>query len=381
MFGKSRQIDTETLIYRFVKSAGFRAPTALQNKAIPLTMQGRDLVVESQPGNGKTGAFIIPLLLRVKRDRDRGGAEAVVLTPSPEEVRKISAQFKRFASRAPHKPLVAAVGEEPSAKRELKILAKQPDILIGTTERIIDHLRRNNITLDLVSTAILDVPGKVSEAGFDKDVEFIYSKMPSKLQTVVYLPDLVEIAAFEPVLKRPQQLAKADWEGPGDRSTTSQNDEEESSVSNKEFKTQNDADEVRDTIEEMLRHVKEVENPDVLDYYKKTFKKRIPFHLRAYASAYLLKEFMGKEGVQTTGLQTIFVSVGKNRKVYPKDLARLFSDSLKIDSSLIGNIKILDNYSFIDVPGDQAEKAIELLNNTDYRGKRITVNYARKKKK
>jgi len=78
-------------------------------------------------------------------------------------------------------------------------------------------------------------------------------------------------------------------------------------------------------------------------------------------------------------LKTMFVSVGKNRKVYPKDLARLFSTGLNIKRNQIGNIKVLDSYSFIDIPEELSEVAINRLNGSEFRGRKITVNHARKK--
>jgi RNA recognition motif-containing protein len=73
------------------------------------------------------------------------------------------------------------------------------------------------------------------------------------------------------------------------------------------------------------------------------------------------------------------VSIGKNRKVYPKDLVGLFCSTLGIDSQSLGSVKVLDNYSFVDIPTPYAQKAIDELDGKDYRGRKITVNFARKR--
>jgi RNA recognition motif-containing protein len=105
--------------------------------------------------------------------------------------------------------------------------------------------------------------------------------------------------------------------------------------------------------------------------------------MRSYLAAYLLKSANGgslSRSDEPSQMQTIFVSIGKNRKVFPRDLARLFNKALDIDPKEIGNIKVLDNYSFIDIPQEVAPKAIEKLDGIEFRGRNITVNFARKKK-
>jgi hypothetical protein len=76
---------------------------------------------------------------------------------------------------------------------------------------------------------------------------------------------------------------------------------------------------------------------------------------------------------------SLFVSIGRNRKVYPKDLIHLFANTGKVDRNLIGDIKILDNYSFITINRKASETAIDNLDGIDYRGRKLTVNFAKKK--
>ena len=137
---------------------------------------------------------------------------------------------------------------------------------------------------------------------------------------------------------------------------------------------------VADRIEQMLSKIKEEENPDALNEYKKIYKSHVPIHLRSYFTAFLLKSAVGGTRTADSGsYKTLFISVGKNRKVYPRDINRLIAEALGISSPQIGTTKILDNYSFVEVPEHLAGKAISALNNTEFRGRRITVNYARKK--
>ena len=368
MFQKTATSVTEEQIQKYIKHAGFKNPTLLQQKVIPLALQGRDMVVETQKGDGRIGAFLVSLLLKLKRDKK--GIKAIILTADKPEVMNTYRQYRRFSVRSNDRPVLTELGCEDNIRKELKHLSRKPDIIVGTAERIIDHLRRDNITLNQVQHAIIVTPEQTEHSAFNRDVHFIYSKMPGKLQTVVYAASLSGIDEVSKILKRPQILSRSVWKKQEEEEPVT---EEKNSMNDTIKSTANLQERIRD----LLKIIKEVENPTVLDEYRRVFRKNVPLHLRAYFTAYLLKEgsILPAGGKQ----QTLFVSIGKNRKVYPKDLSKLFAETLKISSSQIGPIKILDSYSFIDIPDSHADRAIKDLNNSEYRGRRITVNHARKK--
>lgn len=133
-------------------------------------------------------------------------------------------------------------------------------------------------------------------------------------------------------------------------------------------------------------------NPEELNKIKKLMKKNVPFHLRSYLFAYLLREAMGnidseyenrskkdKSKPADPDAATLFVSIGKKRRVYPKDLAKLFKANLELSNEEIGSIRVLDNYSFISISKDKAQDAIEKMDGIKFRGRNITVNFAKKK--
>ncbi len=141
------------------------------------------------------------------------------------------------------------------------------------------------------------------------------------------------------------------------------------------------SDDLKPVIEDLIDKVKNQEDPDVLNAYKKAFKKQVPFALRSWVAAYLLKEIGRKNnrGRSIADGTSLFVSIGRNRKVYPKDLVHLFVNTGKVERDNIGDIKILDNYSFITISRAAAESAIDNLDGIDYRGRKLTVNFAKKK--
>jgi superfamily II DNA/RNA helicase len=132
-------------------------------------------------------------------------------------------------------------------------------------------------------------------------------------------------------------------------------------------------------IKELLRRIKEEENPEELNAIRGVIRKNVSVFNRMYLASMLLKEHLNRKGTAKGRFTTLFVGVGKNRKVFPKDLSQLFSDNANVPKSDVGDIKILDNYSFVEVASKHAKPAIDLLNGMDFRGRKLTVNYARKK--
>ncbi|MDA3810983.1 MAG: DbpA RNA binding domain-containing protein [Spirochaetaceae bacterium] len=131
-------------------------------------------------------------------------------------------------------------------------------------------------------------------------------------------------------------------------------------------------------IDALLEKVKD--DPDDLKLYKKIFKKTVPFHLRSWTTAYLLKQLVEpKSRRKITDGTTLFISVGKNRRVYPRDLIQLFVGTGKINREEIGEIKVLDSYSFLSVKESSAATAIDNLDGINFRGRNLVVNFAKKK--
>ena len=171
------------------------------------------------------------------------------------------------------------------------------------------------------------------------------------------------------------------------------------------------SEDVGSALEHMVRAVREDEDPEELKGYRSLFKKHVPFNLRGYLIAYMVKALAARESSppaprtteqrtpppRTTerraetprrrreaepaanGLRRLFVSVGRNRRVRPEDLTSLISSSVPVERSQFGAIRILDSYSFIEVPEAVAEDAIAALSGTSFKGRRITVDFARSK--
>ena len=248
---------------------------------------------------------------------------------------------------------------------------------------LLSVLRRGSLTtsaakisdLDNIETAVVDTPVNLEEEGFDQDLIFIFSKMPEKHQKLFYADNLESVSIIESMARKPVIITM----------------DEEKSQENSEMKNTDEAidyEMVESSIKSYIKTILEDEDPDVLDTYRKLFKKHTPFSKRGYMSAYLLKTVCtggkaprrpARKKETDPDKTTLFISVGKNRRVFPKDLARLFQSRLDLEPSDIGIIKVLDSYSFMDISKTHAERAIESLNGEEFKGRKLTVNHARKR--
>lgn len=159
---------------------------------------------------------------------------------------------------------------------------------------------------------------------------------------------------------------------------------------------------ISDALEKMVFAIREFEDPVELKKYRALFKKAVPFNLRGYLYSYMLKTLVSygtlvpkgskndlnsKLGPAKTkqqvppasGFNQLFVSVGRNQRIKPSDLLNLITSKIEIERSEFGKIKILDNYSFIEVPEKVAKEVISSLSGNKIRGRRITVDFARSK--
>ena len=182
-------------------------------------------------------------------------------------------------------------------------------------------------------------------------------------------------------------------------------------------------------LEDAVNKVKTQENPDVLGDVKKVFKKSVPLTLRMYVAAYLAKEaqkhFRGgfrsqrrerdfqerntrfqnerqrtkerkqfnpepaakteeraprpRVQIDPSVAATIFISIGRNRRVFPRDLVGLLISVAGLERDRIGDIRVLANYSFIQLFSEDSEKVIKALDGYDYRGRKLAVSYSKQK--
>ncbi len=466
--------------------------------------RSKDIIIETGAEKQYAPVPIIPTFIKIKRGIE--SVQALIITFDKKEVQKTAESFTNSTNKQ-HRVSVVQLGTIKNTKQEAFSLFKKPDIVTGTAERIIDHIRRGNIDLSEVLNCFIFEPDESDSLGFNADIQFILSKLNRNCKNVIFTPDLNDrVLALENFLKGPIIIPESQWyrlsvqniawqikaeenllfilpqiikkenlknnilicnnaidgnrilsilnsegirtkmipnnlnhirskdmEAEGSFSTYIINEigdilaklrgfrniiylnptkpqiykqnltliedskkqakiitfytpekqhqivdmEEKLKMKMANKKYSENKENIEQKIKEILEKIRLKEDPEEMNYYKKLFKKNVPIFLRSYFAAYLLKKMSDTR--TKPNLTSIFIGAGKNRKVFPRDIIQLFTDVPGVEAIDIGEIKILDNYSFAELSADKAKNVIQKLNGKDFRGKNLTVNFARKK--
>jgi len=511
---KTQQAKYNEKVSFLLRKLGYQQMTLLQETVIPYIKKGRDIIVEARHGDGKTPAYLLPLVIGVQTDMRV--TRALIVTSRAENLKQIDGQLKRL-TQSNQKLHFSTVGLTPNPKREVRNLKRNPHIIAGTPDRIIDHLRRDNLNLNELTHLVLDVDKKTDCAGFEQDTHFILSKLPKNIQIVSFVHAFDECKQhLNSLIKRPLIFRKDDWDKPNeeinyvyyqlsssnekpgllsdvlisfsagntlllcspkqsvkelknslkdngfsaeavqnpgnaqrlkqafhnfqqkkadvfitthsacgtpflcsavkhlifydlpesiDQLTASyrhlslreeassiilfvteeeedvfQTLQEKGKISMKKENLPTKNQEIKSLIQQIVKKVKEEEDPDQLNEYKKLIKKNVPIFLRGYFGAYLFKDAIENQGLLKEDMTQIFIGIGKNRKVFPRDIVQLLTNNADLSKGEIGNIKVLDNYSFAYINSPKSQHVIDKMDGIEFRGRKVTFNFARKKR-
>ena len=161
---------------------GYHEPTEVQARSIPPLQAGADLIGQAQTGTGKTAAFGIPLVQRIDPAVPR--VQALVLTPTRELCVQVTAELQRLGEFRNVRP--AAVYGGSSMERQIRQLRSGAQVVVGTPGRVLDLIRRRELTLGSVRTVILDEADRMLDMGFIVDVETILAHCPRERQTALF---------------------------------------------------------------------------------------------------------------------------------------------------------------------------------------------------
>jgi len=165
-----------------VASLGYETPTVVQERAIPILLQGRDLIAQAPTGTGKTAAYGLPIVDQLA-ERDRR-PQALVVVPTRELAIQVADALGQLGR---HRRLVAlpVYGGQPYDP-QLRALARGVQVVVGTPGRLLDHLARGTLVLDQVRTAILDEADEMLNMGFVEDIEKLLGALPAERQTALF---------------------------------------------------------------------------------------------------------------------------------------------------------------------------------------------------
>ncbi|MFU0833812.1 MAG: ATP-dependent RNA helicase DeaD [Oscillospiraceae bacterium] len=170
-------------IIRAVEELGYETATDIQSGAIPLILEGRDLIGRSSTGTGKTAAFGIPVVQMTAHGSGARG-QVLILSPTRELAMQISNELHKYSKYLSGVSLATVCGGQPMQGQIRRL--KTAKIVIGTPGRVMDHLRRKTLTLENLRTVVLDEADEMLNMGFLDDIRTILSQAPEQRQTLLF---------------------------------------------------------------------------------------------------------------------------------------------------------------------------------------------------
>ena len=180
-------LGLDALLLQALAEAGHETPTPIQAQAIPAAMEGRDVLGIAQTGTGKTAAFALPILHRLKQGGGRpprGGCRVLVLSPTRELASQIADSFRKYGRHLGFSTEVifGGVGHVP----QQKALARGVDVLVATPGRLLDHMGTRHARLDHVEVLVLDEADQMLDKGFLPPIRKIVAAVPQRQQTLFF---------------------------------------------------------------------------------------------------------------------------------------------------------------------------------------------------
>lgn len=175
-------------LHRAVTEKGYSVPTPIQQQAIPLILDGRDLMGGAQTGTGKTAGFTLPLLQRLmdfeQPNNGRRAIRALVLTPTRELAAQVGESVQTYGRYLPLKSAVIFGGVK--INPQIQTLRNGIDILVATPGRLLDHVTQKTVDLSKVEILVLDEADRMLDMGFIRDIRKVLALLPKKKQTLLF---------------------------------------------------------------------------------------------------------------------------------------------------------------------------------------------------
>ncbi|WP_446864694.1 DEAD/DEAH box helicase [Leuconostoc citreum] len=175
-----------------IATHGYVEATPIQEKTIPLTLAGKDVIGQAQTGTGKTAAFGLPILEHI--DLSNKNIQALIVSPTRELAIQTAEELKKLGRDKQVDVQVVFGGAD--IRRQIQNLKSHPQILVGTPGRLLDHINRKTVKIDNVKTLVLDEADEMLNMGFLDDIESIIKNTPADRQTLLFS------ATMPPAIKR-----------------------------------------------------------------------------------------------------------------------------------------------------------------------------------
>ena len=338
-------------ILQAIQESGHTVPNALQEKAIPEILAGKDVLGQSETGAAL--AFGIPMIQKI--ETDARGVYGIVLTPTPEVCTEVADVLRNLAKNIPGIRVVAVYGGQP-IDRQIAELREIPHVVVGTPARLLEHLDRGTIRLYHVRVSVLTQTGMMLDMGFQDELENILDQVPSGRQTLIFsetMPTKVRNMAAE-YLKNAVEVDVVPIEDAPVVSTPS---------------------EPEDKTESLLKTIKTTVEEGGLDSYLTLLDRMSETISPRMVAAALLKLHLGSRSVASQevrkssdlsfsredleqasirpGKIRLILNVGRRDGVSVKEVLTLFATETGLTSYFLGDIVLGDTATYVDVPEDK----------------------------
>lgn len=197
------ELGLNTSIVRAVKEIGMENPFPIQEQCIPLILKGKDVIGQAHTGTGKTAAFSLPLINKIK---SRGPIQGLIIVPTRELAMQVNNEIRKFSKYMGIRSLAVYGGQGINIQKEQ--LRRGVQIIVATPGRLIDHVKHGTIQLEDVDFVVLDEADRMLDMGFIDDIKFILFYVNERRQTCLFSATMpIEILRLSrEYMKEPEQV-------------------------------------------------------------------------------------------------------------------------------------------------------------------------------
>lgn len=174
-------------LLRAIEEQGYKTPTSVQLQAIPIILEGKDIIAGSQTGTGKTASFTLPVLQRLcqkHKNRAQQSVRALILTPTRELAAQVGENVKNYSKYLPIKSTIIFGGV--NINSQIRNLHLGVDVLIATPGRLLDHVAQGTVNLSTVEILVLDEADRMLDMGFIHDIRKVIALLPKQRQNLLF---------------------------------------------------------------------------------------------------------------------------------------------------------------------------------------------------
>lgn len=200
-----------------LNNLGYLSPTPIQKEAIPLVLEGRDLLATAQTGTGKTAAFALPLIARMLTAGSGKSRPALIVTPTRELAEQIGSVLEQFTAKTSLRTCVIIGGS--SYNRQIRGLRSRPAFVVGTPGRLLDQVNQKHLRLEEFGALVIDEADRLLDMGFEPQMNALVSRLPKDRQSLLFsatLPDSI-VRLANSYLRNPERVAIGAVSKPVDR--------------------------------------------------------------------------------------------------------------------------------------------------------------------